>query len=64
MLALFLIFFVINCVFALPSYLPFYHGKSLAVDSGYIQVDNIRLFYLHVESLKNPSTDPVYVSLD
>jgi hypothetical protein len=51
----------LEIVVCAPSKIPYYTGRPLSVDSGYITVDKIRLFYLHVASLKSPSTDPLYV---
>lgn len=56
-LPLFLAF--LCCVLALPTTIPYYTGPKLSVDSGYIPVGNIKLFYLHVASEQKPESDPV-----
>lgn len=57
LLVLFAVIFTL--VKADPAQLPYYSGPPLSIDAGYIPIDNIRLFYLHVSALKNSSTAPV-----
>lgn len=59
LLGLSIFLFLVSIANSAPTKIPYYSGRSLSVDSGYIAVDKIRLFYLHVASLQNPSTDPL-----
>jgi hypothetical protein len=45
-----LLLLALSVVVAFPTTIPYYTGPELSVDSGYISVGNIRLFYLHVAS--------------